>query len=150
MHTKMIKNINLISKQEHQSLQREASKFNYRTQDIHKKWNCYSTKPLIFFAAPPSSVWKYTIIDGEEPLRISRIKAVVHVSLCKRSKMGNIWTNTVPKSNNNNKKQSGQEICHQMLTLLWDQYTIYILKYFCMRYFMNTGNGQRINVINAN
>ena len=29
MHTKMIKNINLISKQEHQSLQREASKFNY-------------------------------------------------------------------------------------------------------------------------
>ena len=27
MHTKMIKNINLISKQEHQSLQREALKF---------------------------------------------------------------------------------------------------------------------------
>ena len=26
----------------------------------------------------------------------------------------------------------------------------YILKYFCMRYFMNTGNGQRINVIDAN
>ena len=26
----------------------------------------------------------------------------------------------------------------------------YILKYFCMRYFMNTGNGQRINVIEAN
>ena len=24
------------------------------------------------------------------------------------------------------------------------------LKYFCMRYFMNTGNGQRINVINPN
>ena len=48
------------------------------------------------------------------------------------------------------KQQSGQEICHQMLTLLLDQDTIYILKYFCMRYFMNTGNGQRINVINAN
>ena len=48
------------------------------------------------------------------------------------------------------KKQSGQEICHQTLTLLLDQDTIYILKYFCMRYFMNTGNGQRINVINAN
>ena len=48
------------------------------------------------------------------------------------------------------KKQSVQEICHQMLTLLLDQDTIYILKYFCMRYFMNTGNGQRINVINAN
>ena len=48
------------------------------------------------------------------------------------------------------KKQSGQEICHQMLTLLLDQDTIYTLKYFCMRYFMNTGNGQRINVINAN
>ena len=29
-------------------------------------------------------------------------------------------------------------------------YKFYILKYFCMRYFMNTGNGQRINVINAN
>ena len=58
-------------------------------------------------------------------------------------------SNTVPKSNNN-KKQSGQEICHQMLTLLLDQDTIYIFKYFCMRYFMNTGNGQRINVINAN
>ena len=26
----------------------------------------------------------------------------------------------------------------------------YLLKYFCMRYLMNTGNGQRINVINAN
>ena len=48
------------------------------------------------------------------------------------------------------KQQPGQEICHQMLTLLLDQDTIYILKYFCMRYFMNTGNGQRINVINAN
>ena len=48
------------------------------------------------------------------------------------------------------KKQSGQEICHQTLTLLLDKDTIYILKYFCMRYFMNTGNGQRINVINAN
>ena len=48
------------------------------------------------------------------------------------------------------KLQSGQEICHQMLTLLLDQDTIYILKYFCMRYFMNIGNGQRINVINAN
>ena len=48
------------------------------------------------------------------------------------------------------KKQSGQEICHQMLTLLLDQDTIYILKYFFMRYFMNTGNGERINVINAN
>ena len=48
------------------------------------------------------------------------------------------------------KQQSGQEICHQMLTLLLDQDTVYILKYFCMRYFMNTGNGQRINVINAN
>ena len=49
-------------------------------------------------------------------------------------------------------QQPGQEICHQMLTLLLDQDTIYIpvLKYFCMRYFMNTGNGQRINVINAN
>ena len=56
------------------------------------------------------------------------------------------------KSNNNNnkKQQPGQEICHQMLTLLLDQDTIYILKYFCMKYFMNTGNGQRINVINAN
>ena len=48
------------------------------------------------------------------------------------------------------KQQSGQEICHQIMTLLLDQDTIYILKYFCMRYFMNTGNGQRINVINAN
>ena len=48
------------------------------------------------------------------------------------------------------KKQSGQEICHQILTLLLDQDTIYILKYICMKYFMNTGNGQRINVINAN
>ena len=48
------------------------------------------------------------------------------------------------------KQQSGQEICQQMLTLLLDQDTIYILKYFCMRYFMNTGNGQRINVISAN
>ena len=49
------------------------------------------------------------------------------------------------------KKQPGQEICHQMLTLLLDQDTSYnILKYFCIRYFMNTGNGQRINVINAN
>ena len=48
------------------------------------------------------------------------------------------------------KQQPGQEICHQILTLLLDQDTIYILKYFCMRYFMNTGNGQRINVINAN
>ena len=47
------------------------------------------------------------------------------------------------------KKQSGQETCHQMLTLLLDQDTTYILKYFCMRYFMNTGNGQRINAINA-
>ena len=47
-------------------------------------------------------------------------------------------------------KQSGQEICHQMLPLLLDQDTIYLLKYFCMRYFMNTGNGQRIKVINAN
>ena len=37
-----------------------------------------------------------------------------------------------------------------MLTLLLDQDTIYIFKYFCMRYFMNTGNGQRINIINAN
>ena len=37
------------------------------------------------------------------------------------------------------KKQSSQEICHQMLTLLLDQDTIYILKYFCMRYFMNIG-----------
>ena len=51
---------------------------------------------------------------------------------------------------NKKKQQSGQEICHKMLTLLLDQDTIYILKYFCMRYFMNTGNGQRINVINAN
>ena len=50
----------------------------------------------------------------------------------------------------NKKKQSGQEICLEMLTLLLDQDTIYILKYFCMRYFMNTGNGQRINVIDAN
>ena len=41
--------------------------------------------------------------------------------------MGNIWTNTVPKSNNKKKQQqSGQEICHQMLTLLLDQDTIYI------------------------
>ena len=47
-------------------------------------------------------------------------------------------------------QQPGQEICHQMLTLLLDQDTSYILKYFCIRYFMNTGNGQRINVINAN
>ena len=55
------------------------------------------------------------------------------------------------KSTTTTKKQrSGKEICHQMLTLLLDQDTIYILKYFCMRYFMNTGNGQRINVINAN
>ena len=51
------------------------------------------------------------------------------------------------KTTTTTKKQSGQEICHQMLTLLLDQDTIYILKYFCMRYFMNTGNGQRINVI---
>ena len=36
-----------------------------------------------------------------------------------------------------------------MLTLLLDQDTIY-KKNFCMRYFMNTGNGQRINVIDAN
>ena len=27
-------------------------------------------------------------------------KAGVHVSLCKRSKMGNIWANTVPKKQN--------------------------------------------------
>ena len=47
-------------------------------------------------------------------------------------------------------QQSGQEICHQIMTLLLDQDTIYTLKYFCMRYFLNTGNGQRINVINAN
>ena len=54
------------------------------------------------------------------------------------------------KATTTKKQQSGQEICHQMLTLLLDQDTIHILKYFCMRYFMNTGNGQRINVINAN
>ena len=54
------------------------------------------------------------------------------------------------KKKHKKKKQSGQEIFHQMLTLLLDQDTIYILKYFCMRYFMNTGNGQRINVIYAN
>ena len=57
------------------------------------------------------------------------------------------------KKNKTKKKQSDQEICHQMLTLLLDQDTIYIYnysKYFCMRYFTNTGNGQRINVINAN
>ena len=54
------------------------------------------------------------------------------------------------KEKKKKKNKSGQEICHQMLTLILDQDTIYILKYFCMRYFMNTGNGQRINVINAN
>ena len=54
------------------------------------------------------------------------------------------------KATTTQKEQSGQEICHQMLTLLLDQDNIYILKYFCMRCFMNTGNGQRINVINAN
>ena len=34
-----------------------------------------------------------------------------------------------------------------MLTLLLDQDTTYILKYFCMRNFMNTGNGLRIIVV---
>ena len=33
------------------------------------------------------------------------------------------------KATTTKKKQSGQEICHQMLTLLLDQDTIYILKY---------------------
>ena len=47
------------------------------------------------------------------------------------------------------KQWSGKEICPQMLTLLLDQDTIY-KKNFCMRYFVKTGNGQRINVIDAN
>ena len=59
-----------------------------------------------------------------------------------------LFQKAITKKKKKKKKQSGQEICHQTLTLLLDQDTIYIMKYFCMRYFMNTGNGQRINVIN--
>ena len=39
---KMIKKINLISKQEYENLQRETSKFN--DTRFSKKWNCYNTR----------------------------------------------------------------------------------------------------------